>query len=170
MIYFKNLQTGKIIEFQDENSIGSYFYDTNFYIPATQSEIDNHLFNKKKEELIAYCKQQRDLRKSTFKIIYSGQEYIINNIDECFDTVKEMIGQVSKHPFPRSLLNNKDLSVVFTFQNLQQAQYIYTELICAKVPNYENNYFNNVILINACTTLAELEALEFTFVDLVINL
>lgn len=170
MIYFKNLQTEKIIEFSNIQEIGAIFYDTTLYATPTQSEIDTHLFDKKKQELITYCNEQRKLRKNTFKVIFNNQEYIVKDIDECIRTINELIIQEPRYPFPKPLLNNANASIVFMFQSLQQAQYVYNELLDSKVPNYNQNYFDNTLLINACTTLDELENLQLTFIDLVINL
>ena len=171
MIYFKNLQTNEVIEFENENQIGSYFYNTSLFTELTnQEDIDNYLFKKKKDELIAYCNQQRVNRKNLFKIVYNNQEYIAKDIDDSINTINELIEQEPRFPFPRSLRNNADSSIVFIFQTKEQAEYIKNELLYAKKPNYDVNYFSNTELINACTTLEELENLQLIFVDLVINL
>ena len=48
MIYFKNLQTNQIIEFENENQIGEYFYNTSLFTELTnQEDIDNYLFHFK---------------------------------------------------------------------------------------------------------------------------
>ena len=52
MIYFKQLQTNEIIEFQDENSIGNYFLNTELFKKLTDKEILQYQFDKKKQEKI----------------------------------------------------------------------------------------------------------------------
>jgi hypothetical protein len=86
MIYFKNLQTNFIIEFENENSIGDYFLNEKLFKKLTNTEAKNYEFAKEltllKEQKIAqlrelYIKNQVAIVNGaiTFPLLLKGDEY-----------------------------------------------------------------------------------------------
>ena len=86
MIYYKNLQTNQIIEFENENSIGDYFLNEKLFKKLTNAEAKNYEFAKEltllKEQKIAqlrelYIKNQVAIVNGaiTFPLLLQGDEY-----------------------------------------------------------------------------------------------
>ena len=81
MIYFKNLHTNQVIEFENKNSIGDYFLDETLFKKLNEEEINVYLLqqdkDKKKIEIEKYY-QSKEMR--SFKIIKGNLEmhFIIN--------------------------------------------------------------------------------------------
>lgn len=168
MIYFKSLQTNEIIEFSNIQEIGAIFYDTTLYATPTQSEIDTHLFNKKKEELIKYAEEQKDLKKVNY-IVKQGANDIL--MQYSIDAIINILNQMKdENIYPTFIYYDKQFVNKVDFNNQNELLFILNKFITARRNNYHNNIPVNMQLINTCTTLEELENLQLIFVDLVINL
>jgi hypothetical protein len=85
MIYFKNLQTNDVITFENQNAIGSSFYDTTTFKELKNGELNAYLLqeakNKKLEELEALFQDTLNTKIINIKYIGSGSTVINSEIN-----------------------------------------------------------------------------------------
>lgn len=168
MIYFKNLQTNDIIEFQNENSIGNYFLNTALFKKLTDKEIIQYQFEKKKQELIQYTEEQKDLKKINY-IVKRGENEI--PMQYSIDTIIDILNQMQdENTYPTFIYYDKQFVNKVSFNNQNELLFILNKFVAARRNNYYNNIPNNMQLINACTTIEEINNLQLTFIDLIITL
>jgi hypothetical protein len=75
MIYYKNLQTNNIIEFENENSVGQAFYNTQEFIRLTQNESDAYVLQKAKDARKNYILNKRMELCEKGVVEYQGNTY-----------------------------------------------------------------------------------------------
>ena len=168
MIYFKNLQTNEIIEFQNENTIGDYFLDTNLFKKLTNTERTQYQFNQTKQELITHTAGQKDLKKTNY-IVKRGDSEI--PMQYSIDAIISILNQMKdENIYPTFIYYDKQFINKVSFNNQNELLFILNKFITARRDNYYNNIPKNMQLINACTTLEEINNLQLTFIDLIITL
>ena len=168
MIYFQNLQTNQIIKFENENSIGDYFFNTDLFKKLTDKEIIQYQFEKKKQELIKYTEEQKDLKKINYIVKRGGNEipmqYSIDSIISILSQMKD------ENIYPTFIYYDKQFINKVSFNNQNELLFILNKFIEARRNNYYNNIPKNMQLINACTTIEAVNKLQLTFIDLIITL
>lgn len=168
MIYYKNLQTNEIIEFQNENSIGDYFFNTELFKKLTNKEITQYQFEQKKQELIKYTEEQKDLKKINY-IVKRGTSEI--PMQYSIDTIISILNQMKdENIYPTFIYYDKQFINKVSFNNQNELLFILNKFVTARRDNYYNNIPKNMQLINACTTIEEINNLQLTFIDLIIIL
>jgi hypothetical protein len=168
MIYYKNLKTNDIITLENENSIGSFFYNETLFKKLNEEEIKEYLFEKKQDELRRYVENEKDSKKLNYIVQQNSQSM---SIEYSLDKVIKILENIYKENFfPAKLFYNRNFTKSIIFNNINELTFILNAFRLARANNYKNNIIDNMNKINNCHTIEELENLQFKFFDLIIQL